>query len=799
MGLRRDLRIKRLLNKLAQASPSERGRLHGQIRDLLNEARNEEAERGRYSLYCTYSTTLGQLFLEGTDLSDALRPFGCSYLTACIGGDRLKGDRIAAAEGLVATFAMIGDYILAAECAYEVLTVAGRQTETIKITDLLVFLANAARWDEENRIIDRIYDDIRPELELARADWAAPMRAIVDTHFGLADHDYDSLVAAAGVLMDSEYGDLTWTAHRAFAMAALKEMRLQEATEHVDRALAILDVEGVPWLNAPLLGLSARIRHANGDSDGAFDLAMQGWASVLPALLWCKNDYARQAILDLATSCVDVALAVAADRRDWTLLTELVENSRLQAAVASTMEGDEGVAASFPAWLVDRFLDAIAAGAARAGIHAALAGDWRSGLRDQVVASWEGRSALSRALDGIDLAGRSFTVIDAFDSVADLLAGGALAWVAAVRNNAMFWTLSDAHGSFDGGVIELAESGLGRSLATLRELVLSDPFESASTADRDYGIPMDALVALAEEGSIDEIELMGPLTRLLPDYLVTVALQRSETEPLRVLFAMPPVISCIPWAVVPLNAPGQSVVRLVERIEVTIVTPTAVRARAPRPQQRVVNHRIVLSCCDPAADLLPWSAVRGDVTLDGRQSGTDGVPVQAFLHAVEGMDHSNDGVLFIRSHLGTDSTAGHIADKGIAFADGVLTARLLALHHDDGSPICEMPPRVVLALCSGAGSGEASGLAIGLAAACRLAGAEEVVATLFDVIDSGWSCEFDHRLAEAATQPSPLGSSLRRLQLQSLSEWRAASVTAHSRPPDDGPTPLVWAAYGVVN
>ncbi|WP_240522144.1 CHAT domain-containing protein [Amycolatopsis vastitatis] len=151
----------------------------------------------------------------------------------------------------------------------------------------------------------------------------------------------------------------------------------------------------------------------------------------------------------------------------------------------------------------------------------------------------------------------------------------------------------------------------------------------------------------------------------------------------------------------------------------------------------------------------------------------------------------------MRSHLGSSSGAPYIADRGILFSDGVFGARDLAMTAPSGKPRTALPPRTVLALCSGAGAGDSSGLALGLAAACRLAGSAEVVTSVFDVPDTSWGCDFDRRLAEAVSRPEPVASALRRLQLECLHEWRRADVD-DSTEWDQLPHPLIWASFVVV-
>lgn len=798
MGLKRDIRIKRLLRRFDRAHGEERRRLHGEIRDLLAEGREDAIRRTNYVSFCIYSTPLGQLFLETTDPSDALRPLACSYLTACMEGDRLDKERGEAAGALSRAYAMTGNWDFAAEMAYEALAVGGGEAGQLHFQDLLVFLGSVDNEDgTDNSLIRRIYDeDVRPLLEEMPVDWASAIRVVLDTYLGFDSPSYDELNARAGSLSGEEFSDLTWVTHRTLASVALEEGRLKEAAQHIDHALAHMDMEDLPWLRAPLLGLSARVRLAAGDVDEAFHLASLGCAVTRIAFLACKDDFARMSVARLGESCRDVAFAVASERRDWDLLSELIENDRLQATPVSHGDKDEKVASRYPDWLIDRFVEVLKGGAARAGIQAVMC-DWKSGLRDQAIVGWRGSSATIEALTraGVGLNDYEYVTYDAFEALEDDLKGGSLAWLSATSSGRLYWTVTDEYGSFDGGVIDLTSEYAQAALSALREVVVGE----RHLTDKELA-GIDALVALSQEGSLDEKLLLDPLAELVPEYLRAIALERTDDDPVRVLMAVPPELSAVPWAVLPLNQAGGEQIRLVERVELTLITPTAVRTstRGRRERSGIEPHRVIVSCSNPAGDLLPWEPVRGDVVLAAEPYGSNAVPLERFIECASNTGSGDGGVLFVRSHLAQESNAGYVADEGIAFSNGVLSARSLSLRELDGSPVCPMPQRVVLALCSGAGAADAAGLSLGLAAACRLSGADEVVASLFNVLDSGWSCEFDHRLAAVSCEPGPLSVSLRRLQLQALQEWRLASVNAIGAPAGDGPNPLVWAAYVVV-
>jgi CHAT domain len=790
LGIVDKVRVNRLIDKFYAAGETERPRLRSQLLDVLSAMRESDGTNKRYRAYCEASLRLGQLFAESGDPSDALRPVACAYVVACAHGDGLMDLRREALDTLSLVYTSFGEFGLAAECAFESL---GSHATMQKLAEMLFLMTNA---DPRSDIgtVTRMYQSIRSDVVRSSPTGRA-MGAVIDVRLGLARYDYAGLAAEASPLTSSDQGDLTSAAHRALAEAALAEGLLAEAEHHAERALSTLGTDRAPWLAAALTGLSARVLHSSGKPQEAFDRAMQGWSSVIPAMLTSKDDFARDRLRWLASSCVETGLDIACERRDWDLLTDLLENSRLQLGRTSPRSQAEQVAAARPAWIAEDFIAAHARGI-RAGLHAMLV-DWKSGTRNYFVTSWRGSSAVPAALQenphGLDGENRSaLKTADAHEALGQAFERGAVAWFAAVAGDWLYWTISDQHGAFDGGKIDLGEPGIAASLRAFRDFFKTDANGSPDTA-------IDVVAALSEAGSLAELELLAPLSKLVPDFVVTTALSRPDDDPLRVLLALPPELSMIPWGIVPLDISPARDLRLVERVELTVLTPTAVRNDAPEPRPRETDQPVVLSCSNPAGDLKNWAPVPGHVTLAGTKA--DPVTIAAFLDAVDAIDRdANAGeVLFVRSHLGSDSRASFVADKGVAFADGVLSARSMATLGDDGRPPVAMTTRAVLSLCSGAGAGDFSGLSLGLAAACRLAGAEEVVTTLFKVLDTRWGCLFDERLAAAATGKDALASALRDLQLQCLAEWRTSSVLALGRDSEEGPHPLVWAAYVLVD
>jgi hypothetical protein len=142
-------------------------------------------------------------------------------------------------------------------------------------------------------------------------------------------------------------------------------------------------------------------------------------------------------------------------------------------------------------------------------------------------------------------------------------------------------------------------------------------------------------------------------------------------------------------------------------------------------------------------------------------------------------------------HAGSGSGPGDAATG----AERLLTSRELLPGAREQFPY-QFPARVLLSACSAAGFGQTSqsvpgldGEWLGVAAAVMQAGADEVVATLFDLVDSRGTARFEDRLASLLLTTPDAAAALRRTQIETLGEWRARP----SYP--ENVAPLIWAAY----
>jgi hypothetical protein len=800
------------------ASRIKNAKTAGEAHSLLDQAHRtlvverQDAER-RQDLrsYARFSCMLGEYYLTTIDSSDALRPFGAAYMTACIAGEPLRLERGRACRGLARVYVDIGQFGLAAECAADALTNGGTESGSDLPAMLRGLLLRVADDRNELSCATSLYAAIRSVL-LNEGPGASSTASLLDAKYGLAEFAYrEQWRRASNDILPMADNQVRLGVLVALTRAAICEGFFDEAGQHVRDALETSRAHEPFWRQTAIHGLESEIHFASGRSDEALGAALVGWALGLPALLLCKDDYGRSGIRRTLAGCIATAIEVAHSMKDWNLLAELIENSRLQVTHNAQLKVQDDAPVSYPDWIVELLPKALSNGllpkalsngAIAAGQTAILCGDWKSQLSRPIVVYNRGSRRLIDALAQTDIeAARDFEAVDAFEDLTDGLIRGALVWSASVQRGILYWTLTDSSGSFSGGSLDLTKEPVTVFLSELRELLSAGPLDFSP-----YGHSgADVYSALSREGSPEEVSLTDSLAGIIPDEIKKIALVRTAQDPLVVMFSVPPELSAVPWGVLPIDRSATEVVRLVERVQLTFLTPAALRlASPPANSMDMIPRRLQMSVCNPAGDLLDAPAVGADRVLDGNPSGNSSrgsgkVSLRDFFELFVDQDWAGDGVLFIRSHLASASRAGNIADSGIAFADKVLTARNLSVRSDSGEPVARMPRRVVLALCSGSGSADASGLALGLAASCRLAGAEEVLTSNYDVLDTEWAGEFDHRLASAAIRPEPMSVAFRELQLASLKEWKLASMRSGFSGADIDPLPLIWASYGVVN
>ena len=117
------------------------------------------------------------------------------------------------------------------------------------------------------------------------------------------------------------------------------------------------------------------------------------------------------------------------------------------------------------------------------------------------------------------------------------------------------------------------------------------------------------------------------------------------------------------------------------------------------------------------------------------------------------------GLVLAEERVAASNAEPTSLDQAYLGAGQLLTAREL-LARDGPSAVYPFPARVLLSACSVSGYGATSrqipgltGEWLGVAAAVLHAGADEVVATLFDVIDTRATTRFERRLISLSYRP----------------------------------------------
>jgi hypothetical protein len=797
--------IKRKLSRLARLSGEDAVALRAELCGIASRERDKAIVKGDFPLFCSFSTLLGDLYLDSDDPSDSIRPYGLAYRTACTKGEQLDYARLQAVEGLATANLVVGEFVFALDCILEAIEGEELRPTKFEVADLVVVLTDAAMNQVDRRDARTFYDLLREGLWTRRHEgWAGAAIALLDHTFAAPGErpDYSAFLAAVAAARHLDFHDLYRVIERRLAVSAADEGRYDEAVQHLTASLAMMRHE-LPHMKASTWGVAADIELRRGNVETALDLGLHGIGAVLPIVLTCRNDHARRSLQALMARCMRIASRAALCLQDWRLLTELIEAGRLQmAAWRPGIESPERYGDTFPTWVVD---ERLTEGAGRVGYRAATQaigqGDWTTGVRQQAMVAVDGTSRIADyvAAHYPGNARYNFPRVDVLSGLDPAAAKDAVLYSATEIDNELLWTVMHPGGQFEGGSTNLADPSIADPLAALTDALLEGRSRLDETSDwsRPPG-SVDPIGDLSEAGSLDELLFTGALRPLVPEPLWRAVRARSPQNPLPVLLVVPPRLSCVPWAVLPADA-GFNPRRLIEHAELQVLTPAAVRGHArqwPAPNGPVP---VVLSVNNADGSLEKSDPVPAQRLLDGNPPMDSelgpGIPLKDFQEACHAILPGTDGVLFIRGH---SSGALYAADRGILFADDVLAARDFSGRTTRAElPDITVPRRVVLALCASAGSPDASGLALGSSAACRVNGAEAVIASLYEVFDTTWSCDLDHRLVEAATQPKPLRTALRDLQLNCLDEWRA-HVRAREKPPEVGPTPLVWAAYAVV-
>jgi tetratricopeptide (TPR) repeat protein len=636
------------------------------------------------------------------------------------------------------------------------------------------------------------------------------------------------------------------SAHFVLAREAAASGNHDEALSHAAHAQRLSHLAGRAYDTASAELVAADIHEQRGQLSTALRHALTAVAHLdqarylLPTPRW-RADWVRS-----NERAYGRALRLAVARDDGRLVAELVETSRLQ-AVPRPPAAHETSAQG--AWLLptpelteprrqDRYgADFRTMGKAELKAAAAQAALGTDPLQPSPIVTIDGLPLLPHAV-----ATSHRLRVDVTEQVERLAGVGAWWWGAAIADGVYYWAVRGDSG-FSCGSTSLAE-GTDGSL-TLKDLLdatptpgvrqtnpISGPFGWARTDD-PYRRERDFAWRLSE--TFLPYPLRQQALRVLQQ-----GRQAPASRPFHLVVSLPAALSALPVALLALGQPPTGdtgvpdVPRLLEAAVITLAPSMALLASiAGRPPLRAPSTRspwpLLLSIVDPSDDLRhAQCGLAPRVLLTGwghlrRQGGAEAsraarpatkahlkdvlltFPDRAGLltyagHAYPGYpDTPATGGLVLASPRPVESAprpaAGSSPGDAVTGAERLLTSREL-LAADKERATYQFPARVLLSACSAAGFGQTSqstpgldGEWLGVAAAVMQAGADEVIATLFDLIDDEGTARFEDRLASLLLTTPTAAAALRLTQIEALAEWRAGSGNPQSV------APLIWAAY----
>ena len=616
-----------------------------------------------------------------------------------------------------------------------------------------------------------------------------------------------------------------------------------DALKYVEQALRLCHSAGRGYDTAAAAMVAAEVHERRGRHGTALRYALTAVAHLdrsrylLPTPRW-RGDWVRSN--EAAYGC---ALRLAATGRDGRLVAELVEAARLQAVPRPAKAHDAtGVSpVLLPFWDSGephprhaggadyRRLDISALEAAAA--QAALGAD---PLQPSPIVAIDGISLLPHAE-----ATANRLRVDISEQITRLAGIGAWWWGAAIADGVYYWAVR-GHGRFYCGSTSVAQDSPGWQV--LKDLIDATPGPGMPGHDPRAG-PL-GWIGTSEPHSRERDFAWRLSEAFLPPPLRDQALQvlRGSQAPssssFRLVVSLPAALCRLPVALLALEQPGSQtgqsdVPRLVEAATIHLAPSMALLAsitrRSPAPEPSPGTPWPLLVCVvDPTDDLRHAKVTEGcGALLTGWQRLTK-LGVEGSLHArpatkadfietlqalpnrtgllvYSGHAHAGHpdapatGGLVLASPRPPESTEGpsaEITSRDAAIgAQQLLTSREL-LAVEGQPPPYPFPARVLLSACSASGFGQTSqtvpgldGEWLGVAAAVLQAGADEVVATLFDLIDTSGTAKFENRLVTLLRSTPDAATALRQAQVEALDEWRSRRPNLWAMPP------LIWAAY----
>lgn len=307
-----------------------------------------------------------------------------------------------------------------------------------------------------------------------------------------------------------------------------------------------------------------------------------------------------------------------------------------------------------------------------------------------------------------------------------------------------------------------------------------------------------AVTAAEPESESDEYLLLQEAARvLIPEELRDKLLACTREKPLRVIVGLGGRLSGLPIAAFPLTNTS-SPVRFVERALISYVPSFAAMAGAwcEAPMCTTSFYPLELAVVTPnetrdtpPEERLTYAARFPPYARKRRRGYVDNEVLQGLLQSVKG-----PATAYFAGHVHQGETF-EPASSGLVLANGTrLTLRDLIRRDESGNAVFPMPSRVVLAGCSSLGveatASDAKGVDrqfewFGLAMGVLLAGAHDVLCTLFEIPDIEETSDFDHEVTQRLTVAADPAEALRLSQLQALDNQRKGVMV----------TPAVWQSY----
>ncbi|MEV7994968.1 CHAT domain-containing protein [Streptomyces sp. NPDC086077] len=628
---------------------------------------------------------------------------------------------------------------------------------------------------------------------------------VLDETPGVGAHD------VAGIDRVRKLGIIPYTyLASCLAERLAEDAQPERALRLLTSAIGRLTVEKADyWLIGELEQRAAAIWVALGRYEEELGLALAAWAKLDAQRYRACSHTQRVALWANFGPSRHAALASATALGDGRAVAELIESCRLQSMIGTVVEvdaeeetsklADSGFSTSAEATDAAESSTPLVSQALFTALDDAFGATL---LHFPSPVSFQGTTLLMPHYGDVLPAERAHAL--APRPLDEALPAG-LFWSSHIEDGYLFWFAALDAKPIGYGKEDLRERGRVKPvlLALAGQAQSSEPKTwSLFPYRRGPGDYYEPYTHLESWKSPEEQIITRTVGDLLPPRLVEELSAATEADPLPLTISPARELACVPWPIAMI--PGTEH-RLVERAALRMWTSTPTQlmrsARGARTGQPSSSPAPFLLACDNPDGTLrertSESVVRSAATLLEAVGSPVPATKEALLQALHRIGPSAQGLFFYRGHAVHDSDPAWAA-LPLAGDDFVSSGELFG-SLDDGTPFLPMPQRVVLSCCSSSTASSLGGEAIGLAAGAVQSGADQVIATSVDILDSSFTEVFEDLIVEGMLE-RPQGDHaalLRRLQLRMLNEWKICSLRGTTDTGDDvrDPHPVIWAAY----